>query len=254
MITRTVNDHLANYMTNRLNAELIKPAVHTSVDAGVNHLSKKIEAACAGSKGTLEEQLKNRRAQNDIIRHGKDMMKRAAKSIRKDNVQDGIPIHPDIENMAKNVENGAPGDLKDILAISARLRRPVQIFRNGAYDITIGDMNGSEPLKLNFEESNTGDIGHYTSNDAGTVVIPSGPTNCLYDAISEQTNIPSDNLRQYVADHIMHNTDYYRKMMPAYEMLAQNQNKGLLYVGGANKNNNLSRGVKRDNGKIYPII
>ncbi|CAF3818732.1 unnamed protein product, partial [Rotaria sp. Silwood1] len=240
MITRTVNDHLANYMTNRLNAELIKPAVHTSVDAGVNHLSKKIEAACAGSKGTLEEQLKNRRAQNDIIRHGKDMMKRAAKSIRKDNVQDGIPIHPDIENMAKNVENGAPGDLKDILAISARLRRPVQIFRNGAYDITIGDMNGSEPLKLNFEESNTGDIGHYTSNDAGTVVIPSGPTNCLYDAISEQTNIPSDNLRQYVADHIMHNTDYYRKMMPAYEMLAQNQNKGLLYVGGANKNNNLS--------------
>ncbi|CAF1318157.1 unnamed protein product, partial [Rotaria sp. Silwood1] len=125
MITRTVNDHLANYMTNRLNAELIKPAVHTSVDAGVNHLSKKIEAACAGSKGTLEEQLKNRRAQNDIIRHGKDMMKRAAKSIRKDNVQDGIPIHPDIENMAKNVENGAPGDLKDILAISARLRRPV---------------------------------------------------------------------------------------------------------------------------------
>ncbi|CAF3770075.1 unnamed protein product, partial [Rotaria sp. Silwood1] len=240
MITRTVNDHLANYMTNRLNAELIKPAVHTSVDAGVNHLSKKIEAACAGSKGTLEEQLKNRRAQNDIIRHGKDMMKRAAKSIRKDNVQDGIPIHPDIENMAKNVENGAPGDLKDILAISARLRRPVQIFRNGAYDITIGDMNGSEPLKLNFEESNTGDIGHYTSNDAGTVVIPSGPTNCLYDAISEQTNIPSDNLRQYVADHMRHNTDYYRKMMPAYEMLAQNQNKGLLYVGGANKNNNLS--------------
>ncbi|CAM4975944.1 unnamed protein product [Rotaria socialis] len=237
-IAKTLTDQLANYMTNRLNAELINPAVHTGVDAAVNHLSKRIEVAYVDSEGTLEKQLKSRRAQNDVIRRGKDVWERAAKErakgIQKDNTQQDAPTHPDIENLAQKIENGAPGDLKDIMALSAKLGRPVQIFRNGAYDMTIGDMNAGEPMKLDFGEGHTGHIGHYTGTNDVTGITPTGANDCLFDTLSVQTNISSSELRQMAAAGIRENSDIYLKMMPSVHFLGEHSNKNLLYVGGDN--------------------
>ncbi|CAF4254967.1 unnamed protein product [Rotaria sp. Silwood2] len=243
MITKTLTDQLSTYMTNRLNAELINPVVHTGVDATVDHLSNKIQNAYADSRGTLEEQIKNRRAQNDVIRGGRDIWKNTNKERDKDtqrtNTQgDEQSIDPNVEKLAQNVENGAPGDLKDIMAIGTKLGRPIQIFRKGVYDMTIGDMNAGEPLKVDFAENKTGDIGHYTGVDSSTVVIPTGAKNCCFDTLSAQTNLSSAELRQMAADFIRENSDSYAKMMPSIHYLVEHQNQNLLYIGGKNNQPN----------------
>ncbi|CAF1353542.1 unnamed protein product [Adineta steineri] len=246
LIIKTLTDQLSTYMTNRLNAELINPVVHRGVDLTVDHLSRSIEAACAGSMGTLQEQIRNRQAQNDVIRSGTDMWKhtneeRKNGTQRADNSGDAQSIDPNVEKLAQNVENGAPGDLNYIMAVSAKLGRPVQIFRNGAYDMTIGDMNAGEPLKLDFGENKTGGIGHYTSVDGNTVVIPTGDKNCCFDTLSAQTNLSSAELRQMAADVIRENSDSYAKMMPSIHYLVEQRNQNLLYVGGKNASTNLNQ-------------
>ncbi|CAF1631682.1 unnamed protein product, partial [Didymodactylos carnosus] len=209
------------------------------VDATVDHLSNKIEKAYADTRGTLQEQIKNRRAQNDIIRGGRDIWKHANKDTQRTNTQlDEQLIDSNVEKLAQNVENGAPGDLKDIMAIGAKLGRPIQIFRNGVYDMTIGDMNAGKPLKVDFGENKTGDIGHYTSVDSSTVVIPTGAKNCCFDTLSAQTNLSSTELRQMAADVIRENSDSYAKMMPSVHYLAEHQNQNLLYIGGKNNQSN----------------
>ena len=73
MIAKIVTEKLANHMTNRLNNELIKPVVHTGVNTMVENLLYKIEQACAGSNGTVKEQLQVYRAQNAIMQYGEDL-------------------------------------------------------------------------------------------------------------------------------------------------------------------------------------
>ncbi|CAF4306112.1 unnamed protein product [Didymodactylos carnosus] len=142
-ITKTLTDQLANYMTNRLNSELINPAVHTGVDGIVDHLSHKIEATCVGSNETLQKQLERRRTQNFIRQQGSIMVKEAskeqAKRIKVGNTHENSSIDPAVEKMAQNTEKDAPGNLMDMMALSAKLGRPVVIFRNGKYDMIIGD-------------------------------------------------------------------------------------------------------------------
>lgn len=227
LITQNITSQLANYMTNRLNAALINPVVHAGVDATVNHLANKIERACADSRGTLQEQITNRRAQNNIIRQGEFLRKSTdTKQMRDEHV------HADVENLARNVESDAPGDLKDMIAISAKLGRPIQIYRNGKYDLTIGDTNGGKPLKVNFNEGQLGDIGHFTGMDGSNSVVKTGPTNCLFDALSAQTNMSSKELRQIAAAGIRDNPDAYLRMMPSIDLLQKNRDKSLSYAGG----------------------
>ncbi|CAF1560667.1 unnamed protein product, partial [Didymodactylos carnosus] len=250
MITKTLTDQLANYMTNRLNSELINPAVHAGVDGIVENLANKIEVACAGSNGTLKKQLERRRAQNAIIRQGKDMMKQAAKEQAKgtkaEYVHGDPSIHPDIEKMAQNAEQNTPGSLMEVMALSAKLGRPVHIMRNGKYDLTIGDTQAGEPLKLDYLENKTGGVGHFGNENPNNAIQSTGPTNCLYDRLSEQTNISSDELRQLAANGIRENSNHYLKMMPAADLLAQHGNKGLLYIGGTNK-------AKKGNQSTPPV-
>jgi len=229
IITKNITSHLVNYMTNRINATLINPVVHAGVDATVNHLADKIERACADSRGTLQEQITNRRAQNTIIKQGNLLPKSTDKNQTRDE-----NIHPAVENLACNVENDGPGDLKDMIAISAKLGRPIKIYRDGKYDLTIGDTNNGEPLEVDFSEGQSGDIGHYTSVKGENNVRTTGPTNCLFDTLSAQTNMSSNELRQIAAAGIRENPDAYLKMMPSINLLQQNSDKSLLYAGGDN--------------------
>ncbi|CAF1645898.1 unnamed protein product [Adineta ricciae] len=229
LITQTITTRLADYMTSRLNAELINPLVHAGVDATVDHLANKIEQAYADSRETLEERIRNRRAQNDIIRQGEFLQKRTRKQQSNDR-----NISPQIQDLASAVENDAPGDLKDIIAVSAKLGRPVQVYRNGKYDLTIGDPNSGEPLKVNFEEGQMGNIGHYTDANGNNGIVRTGATDCLFDVLSAQTNMTSNELRQVAAAGIRENSDLYLKMMPSLDHLKQNPDRSLLYAGGDN--------------------
>ncbi|CAF1134346.1 unnamed protein product [Rotaria sordida] len=74
-------------------------------------------------------------------------------------------------------------------------------------------------LKINYQENKNEDVGHFDIQNNHIILNPTGPKNCLYDAISAQTNISSNELRQRVANHMRHNADCYLKMMPAYEIL-----------------------------------
>jgi preprotein translocase subunit SecA len=250
MIVKTLTDKLANYMTDRLNNELINPVIHTGVNGVVENLSDKIERACAGSNGTLKEQIANRTAQNVILQHGKDMAKQTAEERAKDtqnsHTNNNSPIDLNVEQMAQNAETNAPGSMMDIMALSAKLGRPMLIFRNGKYDMTIGDAQNGEPLKVDYLENKTGEIGHYDDKNVPNIVIPSGPTNCLYDSLSAQTDIPSDQLRKLAADGIRDNANYYLKMMPAVETLAQQNNHSLLYVGGTNKSRSQNQNIPQN--------
>ncbi|CAF3925573.1 unnamed protein product, partial [Rotaria sordida] len=64
-----------------------------------------------------------------------------------------------------------------------------------------------------------GDVEHFDIQNNHIILNPTDPKNCLYDAISAQTNMSSNELRQRAANHMRHNADYYLKMMPAYEIL-----------------------------------
>ncbi|CAF3954118.1 unnamed protein product [Rotaria sp. Silwood1] len=113
------------------------------------------------------------------------------------------------------VENRTTQTTIEIMALSVKLGRPVVIFRNGQYDMTIGDSQAGEPLKVDYLENKAGSIGHYSDNDTQNTTVITGPMNCLYDRISEQTNIPSNELRQMAANSIRENADHYIKMLPA---------------------------------------
>ncbi|CAF3715511.1 unnamed protein product [Rotaria sp. Silwood1] len=237
MITKSLTEQLANYMTSRLNSELINPVVHRGVDGILNNLSHKLEVACVGTNETLEKKLERRRAQNFIRQQGKIMIKNAAEQQPKCIKIENSTIDPAVEHLARNTETDSPGTLMDIMALSVKLGRPVVIFRNGQYDMTIGDSQAGEPLKVDYLENKAGSIGHYSDNDTQNTTVITGPMNCLYDRISEQTNIPSNELRQMAANSIRENADHYIKMLPAAYMLAEYDNKSLLYIGGSNKKN-----------------
>ncbi|CAF1075862.1 unnamed protein product [Rotaria sordida] len=68
-------------------------------------------------------------------------------------------------------------------------------------------------------QNKNGDVEHFDIQNNHIILNPAGPKNCLYDAISAQTNMSSNELRQRAANHMRHNADYYLKMMPAYEIL-----------------------------------
>ncbi|CAF1471644.1 unnamed protein product [Adineta steineri] len=77
-----------------------------------------------------------------------------------------------------------------------------------------------------------GFISRYGNNNNMT-----SPMDRLYDGISEQINILSNELRQMSANTIRENSDCYVTMLSAVSMLAEYENKGLLYIGGVNNKN-----------------
>ncbi|CAF0980412.1 unnamed protein product [Adineta steineri] len=90
------------------------------------------------------------------------------------------------------------------------------------------------------------------------------PMDRLYGGISEQINISSNELRQMSVKRIRENSDYYVTMLSAVYMLAEYENKGLLYIGRSNNKNKKNEEIieehhnkalsKSDNKKLICAI
>ena len=229
LISRTLTDSLANRITNSINSAIINPSVHSAVHGLVDKFSDQIQIACAGSKGTLKEQMEKHRSKVQII--GKqNSVATNTKKTKNNEKQD--QIDPSVEKIAKNAENDLEGGLLELGPISAAAKRPIKVLRNGVYDFTIGEENGGEPIVVNYLPNENKLLpGHWDGKDI--VVKQTGPRNCLYDTISAQTNISTEDLRKQTANLIRQNSEHYSKMLYAVENLNRHEDKGLLYVGGA---------------------
>ncbi|CAF0891538.1 unnamed protein product [Adineta ricciae] len=240
LITKVLTDEVANYMTSRLNAELIKPVAHIAINIAVDKWSSEMERILASKKGTLTERIENRRNFNKIIQARDDAQNRSNE-----------PIDPYIAELANSVENGASGDIMDIIAISDNLQCPIKVFRNGTFDLTIGEEYRGKQLSVNFQEGERGNIGHYTNMNSAVHTTSTGRYNCLFDVLSAQTNMDSNELRQMKLNEAKKHPDRYQKMLRSRNSFRQDQKNNLIYIGG--KENKISE-TERLAGRLDIIL
>ena len=229
LITKNLTDQLANYMTQRINAELINPAVQIGVNAGVECLADKIERAWIDGQKTLAEEITTRRAQNQVLQLRNTLKKTTDKQKNQNEF-----VHSEIENLASKIENGAPCDLTVIIALSVELGCPIQIYRNGEYDLTIGETGTGEPVTINFNEGQPGQMGHYTDLNDNSNIPSTGDNDCFFNVLSAKTHIPEEKLREIAANTVRNNSEAIFQIKPSFDHLAQDSNKRLLYIGGDN--------------------
>jgi len=254
------HDRLSNYMSEMITKQIINiikggvisPITSIAINKFVNDASEKFQKSKSKFKQTLIEQVYDHKridtlklANNKIANNNSN---NKLNDNNKQQVYNTIVITSETLNEIANSSYGeeilvlaadtaisGQGSWAQLGTISKITNKKIEVYVNGKLETVIGGENkNQQSIKLKYIEPTLTTNGHWES--LGKVFKSSNNTfNCLYDAIAEQSNLSSKEVRIKTATYILQNPDHYRSMMPVinyfkYEGLRRDS---MLMVGGS---------------------
>uniref|UniRef100_A0A914PSA0 Protein translocase subunit SecA n=1 Tax=Panagrolaimus davidi TaxID=227884 RepID=A0A914PSA0_9BILA len=131
-----------------------------------------------------------------------------------------------LEENIKIIESGGPASAVHVESLARSIKQQI-IVVDGSETIVFGEAHpGTEPIVLNYEQGEDGEVGHYTLAN-GKVVNQTGKNSCLFDAVAAETGISADELRKETATTMVHNFRQFSEVERA--------NDDLSLLGGASQ-------------------